>query len=220
MIYTKNIALEQISEMLQEYTDLYIEKILGDQIIITGEILINRLYNDYHLYQKYSLSIAIPLEKNELPYIIDSGHHIIRNYPHIYHDRKLCLETDTRVKLHFIDGFNLLEWMHDFVEPYYFSYEYFMKYGEFPFGERPHGTLGIVQTYREVFKESDDALILKFIKYIATNNYRGHLPCPCGSGKRTRNCHGKMLLQILNKKKLKSIITEDYITIKNGKRYE
>ena len=110
--------------------------------------------------------------------------------------------------------------MHDFVEPYYFSYEYFMKYGEFPFGERPHGTLGIVQTYREVFKESDDALILKFIKYIATNNYRGHLPCPCGSGKRTRNCHGKMLLQILNKKKLKSIITEDYITIKNGKRYE
>lgn len=220
MIYTKNIALEQISQMLKEYPDLHIEKILEDQIVITGEILINRIYNDYHLYQKYSLSIAIPLEKNKLPYIIDSGHHIARNYPHIYRDRKLCLETDTRVKLHFIDGFNLLEWMHDFVEPYYFSYEYFMKYGEFPFGERPHGTLGIVQTYREVFKESDDALILKYIKYIATDNYRGHLPCPCGSGKRTRSCHGKMLLQILNDKKLKSIITEDYITIQNWKRYE
>lgn len=220
MIYTKNIALEQISQMLKEYPDLHIEIILEDQIVITGEILINRIYNDYHLYQKYSLSIAIPLEKNKLPYIIDSGHHIARNYPHIYRDRKLCLETDTRVKLHFIDGFNLLEWMHDFVEPYYFSYEYFMKYGEFPFGERPHGTLGIVQTYREVFKESDDALILKYIKYIATDNYRGHLPCPCGSGKRTRSCHGKMFLQILNDKKLKSIITEDYITIQNWKRYE
>ena len=102
------------------------------QVVLTGPILVNRSSKGFQVCKEYSVKIVIPLESEELPYVLDAGNHIDSNYPHRYLSGKLCLETDANIKIRFIDGFFLEAWMIEYVEPYNFSYEFFQRYGEFP----------------------------------------------------------------------------------------
>lgn len=104
--------------------------------------------------------------------------------------------------------------MHDFVEPYYFSYGYYRRYGVFPFGERAHGLEGIFQTYGEFFGEPENAKIFRLMDFIRFGQYREHLPCPCGSREKTRSCHGKFIKKFFENSNLKIIVQSDYKRIK------
>lgn len=43
---------------------------------------------------------------------------------------------------------------------------------------------------------SDEDILFDLLKYVTGfSNYRGHIPCPCGSGKKFRSCHGKQVLK-------------------------
>ena len=155
MIFCKESAVQQIDHLLHIYDGLSIENILDTEIVLGGHILVNRTALGYQLFKKYQIRIIIPLNSDSLPYVIDIGNQIEKGYPHRYADGQLCLETDAAIRTYFIAGFNLEIWMRDFVEPYYFSYEYYQRYGVFPFGERAHGIDGVLQTYGEYFNVVD-----------------------------------------------------------------
>lgn len=76
------------------------------QVVLTGPILVNRSSKGFQVCKEYSVKIVIPLESEELPYVLDAGNHIDSNYPHRYLSGKLCLETDANIKIRFIDGFS------------------------------------------------------------------------------------------------------------------
>lgn len=61
--------------------------------------------------------------------------------------------------------------MIEYVEPYYFSYEFFQRYGEFPFGERGHDWEGIIQTYSDYFNEPDVVKTIKLMAFISGQKY-------------------------------------------------
>ncbi len=214
MIFCKESAVQQIDHLLHIYDGLSIENILDTEIVLVGHILVNRTALGYQLYKKYQIKIIIPLNSDSLPYVIDIGNQIEKGYPHRYADGRLCLETDTAIRTYFITGFNLEIWMQDFVEPYYFSYEYYQRYGVFPFGERAHGIEGVLQTYGEYFNEIDYVKVFGLMKFIQFGQYRGHLSCPCGSGKKMRSCHGKFIKKFFENNNLKIIVQSDYKTIK------
>lgn len=214
MIFSKESAVQQVNHLLHIYNGLSIEKVLDAEIILGGHILINRTALDYQLYKKYQIRIIIPLNSDILPYVIDIGNQVDKNYSHRYVNGQLCLETDSAIRIYFINGFNLEIWLRDFVEPYYFSYEYYQRYGVFPFGERAHGISGILQTYGEYFNELDQVKVFKLMKFIQFGRYRGHLPCPCGSGRKTRSCHGQFIQNFFKNDNLKIIVQNDYKIIK------
>jgi hypothetical protein len=209
MILTKDAAMQQVESLLHRYGKLNIESVSDTEIVVTGDILINREAIDYQLNKEYNIKIRIPLESDVLPYIIDTGNHIDSSYPHRYSDGRLCLETDTAMRLHYVDGFDLLAWVTDYVEPYYFSYEYYQRYGYFPFGERAHGIEGLLQTYGECFGEIEYAVVCKLMIFAAYGRYRGHNMCPCGSGKKLRSCHGEQLFPFFKNEGMTQIIRED-----------
>lgn len=120
MIFYKESALQQVNSLLQIYDKLHIKKESNEEIILSGEILVNRTSLSYHVYNAYEIKIHIPLKSDELPYIFDAGNAIDSNYSHQYKDGSLCLETDAAVRIRFIDGFDLVSWMQEFVEPYFF----------------------------------------------------------------------------------------------------
>ena len=155
MIFSKESAVQQVNNLLHLYNKLQICTMDETQVVLTGPILVNRSSKGFQVCKEYSVKIVIPLESEELPYVLDAGNHIDSNYPHRYLSGKLCLETDANIKIRFIDGFFLEAWMIEYVEPYYFSYEFFQRYGEFPFGERGHDWEGIIQTYSDYFNEPD-----------------------------------------------------------------
>lgn len=214
MILYKEFALQQVNQLLRVYNGLSVEEMLDTRIVLSGRVLIKRMALGYQLCKEYQMKIILPLCVDVLPYVIDSGNQIDKNYPHRYIDGQLCLETDTAIRIYFINGFDLVSWMYNFVEPYYFSYEYFQRYGVFPFGERAHGTEGILQTYGEIFNEPNYVKVFKLMKFIQCGRYRGHLPCPCGSGTKLRLCHGQLMRRFFESDDLKIVVQTDYKLIK------
>jgi len=218
MIFTnENIEL-QVEQVLLKYPNLKIIESNEKIIRLYGEILIHRVLHDFTLRRAYLVEVCIPLKDNKLPYVIDAGNVISPTYHHYYTNKQLCLETDSKIRIRFIDGFDLLIWMDEFVEPYFVSYEYYQLYGTFPNGERQHGILGIAETYQDIFHTKDLAETYTVMQYVGSNKYRGHLPCPCGSSLKLRECHGEHLFPYFTDMRLRDILLDDLKTIERELR--
>jgi hypothetical protein len=209
MIFTIETVTPQIAQMLHKYPDLAVVQSDSQMVRLHGHILVFRIYNDFNLRKTYTLDVVIPIGSDELPFVIDIERQIKQDYHHYYPNGKLCLATDSQIRISFIDGFDLIEWMSEFVELYYFSYEYYERFGIFPFGERTHGSWGIIQTYQDFLMAKDGFETYKLMHFIKNQVYRGHHPCPCRSGKSLRNCHGQAMLRFYKDVRIKKIMTDD-----------
>ncbi len=92
----------------------------------------------------------------------------------------LLLPREKRTVLNFLDGpvrnFLLFQALKERGEPW-------------PGGERDHGRRGLVEAYGEMVGMSTEAAVAKCLEYLASKKIKGHWPCPCGSGKKLRDCH-------------------------------
>jgi hypothetical protein len=98
---------------------------------------------------------------------------------------------------------------------YLYSYSYLEKYGKLPFGDLSHGGQGLREFYSELFNTDDVRVILALLKIMADDSYRGHLPCPCGSGEILRKCHGPILIDLM-KNQTKDRFLNDSMDIMNS----
>src|ERR1700674_1426981 len=62
-----------------------------------------------------------------------------------------------------------------------------------PFGERPHGVPGLLESYGELIGTTDAPTLLRYLDYLSKETVKGHWECPCGSKKRLRDCHLEVL---------------------------
>lgn len=214
MNFTEESLALQLDKVLEHYRDLAVVKESHYMVQLHGSIPVDILACGFHLCQSYLIDICIPLNSDRLPYVIDTGHSVPVTYRHIYNDGVLCLDTDTRIRIRFLDGFDLIQWLQDFVEPYFFSYEYYVRYGRFPFGEREHGCQGLLQTYQELFDTSNIKAAYELMQYCDLHPYRGHHICPCGSGKRLRNCHGNVISDFIADSRKLEILRKDLLVVK------
>ncbi len=201
----------QIDELLTSYSGLKVEGTDNDlSIVLSGKVRINRSYNGFTIDKEYGLRILIPLNNDELPDVWDIGNHIDKSYIHRYPDGKLCLDTDAFIALCFYNGYSLSQWMKNIVEPYYFSYEYYNRFDEFPFGDRRHNLDGVIETYQQILHESDLVKCVRLLHAISQRKYKGHVLCHCESGMITRKCHGRFIYPFISDDYLFSIAKRDY----------
>lgn len=201
---------QQITKVLDRYPNLQTISETSDEIVLAGEIKIARIFNDYPVIKTVSLEITIPFSDNRFPHIKDIGECIDPEYPHRYVSGILCLATEIDFKLHFMNGFDLVKWMEDFVEPYYYSYEYFQRFGHYPFGDREHGYMGTLQSYCDWFESQKIEVISSILLRIeSTDCYRGHHSCFCGSKKKMRDCHGRKILPFYEHRNLRMQLITD-----------
>lgn len=213
MIFTPSSILPQIDALLEKYPDLSVVRMSDSSAQLHGFLPIHRSFRGFVLNKTYLLDIHIPLNSDRLPYVIDYERIVAPDYHHIYGNGELCLETDTNIRLRFIDGFDLVAWAEEYIELYFLSYEYYMRYGFFPFGERGHGVLGILQTYQDLFSTPDLRATYSLMHHVAHHPYRGHTPCPCGSNRHLRSCHGSELMQFYQDDRHKAILQQDFTHI-------
>ena len=211
MIVSSASVHMQIAQLQQAQPELQVIHSDDEMVQLHGGILVHRSFNDYTVRKIYTVDIIVPLDSDELPYVIDTGHHIEKSYPHRSEEGELCLATETEIRIRFIDGFDLAEWMTEYVEIYFFSYEYFERYGVFPFGERQHGCMGIIQTYQDLFETRDELSAYNIMVHITSHSYRGHHRCPCGSGQTIRNCHGSRMRLFYNDCRRNQILRNDIV---------
>lgn len=158
--------------------------------IIDGEIQLNLNHNGYYSNSRYSIKIEINYDSPFCSYVFETSG-IIKDYMHKYTNGVLCLATTIDLKLSESIDCSFVSFFYNYIEPYFFSYEYYCRYGYFPFGDRAHGIEGIIDSYCDITGIKDYKTIITLLNDISVEKYvyRGHLACPCGSGIKARNCH-------------------------------
>jgi len=59
--------------------------------------------------------------------------------------------------------------------------------------------MGLVEFYSELLGTKDIRMIARYLDYLASKEIKGHWPCPCHTGRRLRDCHIKLLLDLRSK---------------------
>jgi len=131
----------------------------------------------------------------------------------------LCLASPMDLINKFRSGFKIKEFVEDYLVPYFFAQSHYAQKQEWLWGELSHGYVGLLEwlgrlekytdqdskvTYYTLFLYADKDKILELLN----SRCRNHKPCPCGSGKKTRNCHSDLQVGIT---KIRGAISRGYI---------
>lgn len=193
-----------------------------DLSLLHIHLKVAHIYNDFRVNEFFEIDIRIPSGyPYEIPDVIEVGNKIDSQYEHCYINGQLCLSTNSEIMLNCCGTITITYLINSYIVPYLFSYRYYERYNEYPFGDRSHGATGIIEAWMEAFgvksiKEAHD-----IIKYAILHPYRGHLPCPCNSGKKTRDCHpvNTNILEKLSNKSVKKILLGDLKIIQDEVPY-
>lgn len=188
-----------VPEVIARYPGLTAEESDGG-IVLAGMVRLDaaREGRDY-LVQDFPLRIIVSSDfPADLPRVFVEDQTLLEGYEHLMRDGSLCLGAPGEIALS-LQSYPSLAWfMDEVVLGNLYAIEYNRIYGCLPAGERSHGAHGIVEAYYEMLGLEDFHAVLHILKCIHDKSYRGHLECPCGSGLRGRDCHGPMMLKIMN----------------------
>lgn len=114
---------------------------------------------------------------------------------HIMSDGTACLGVGAEIKRRWRPENGLVGFFHDFVSPFLAWQVYYEANGHAPpTGQRAHFGKGILEFYAEDLGLPDLSGVSDFMKLLAKQDRpKGHLTCPCGSGKKLRDCHGELI---------------------------
>lgn len=186
-------------EMVKEkYPMLDISK-CEDDYIFSGEFILNHVYDEIRMTGKFDLEIVVPGDfPLAFPRVRELSNCIDEDYPHQYTNGQFCLASDLELRMFFSQDTDICSFIEKYVIPYLYTYRFYEEYGVYPYGERSHGTMGNLEYLQDLFQVDDWKQVLDFMLFVVQSSYRGHLLCPCGSGKRIRNCHGEILKKVMN----------------------
>lgn len=188
--------LEQAQEVVEAHPDLCL--VPGDDgVVLSGKYILDGIYNGVPYYEEFNLEIRIPWGYPEkLPSVKELDNRIKKSkYGHIFVGDELCLgaRCDLIDRLQACNS--LLEYLDMVISSYLFGFLYYEEYGvEPPFGERSHGFKGLREAYKERYGVVEDKSLYGLLFLLGDPSpLRGHIMCPCGSGRRLRDCHGPAL---------------------------
>lgn len=121
---------------------------------------------------------------------------------HILPNKQACLGVHAEVAIRWRSNPTLAQFFDGVVLPFLAWQLYYETYGEAPFwGGRSHGKAGVCEFYAELLVlPPADSRVVRFLPLLSRKDTpRGHMACPCGSGKRLRACHGAAVWAIRDK---------------------
>lgn len=187
----------QFDELARTYPGLSLSEDAPDRWVIRGRLSFSATFQKVTITDAFSILIMLPRDYPDSPPTVqETGGRIPADF-HQYGDRTLCLGAPVEVLRRFKADPRLVTFVETLVVEYLYGYAYFEKNGEMPFGELSHGAQGIREYYQDLFNNDNRQVVLALLKVMADGSYRGHHPCPCGSGKILRKCHGPSILELL-----------------------
>lgn len=200
---------DAIREFQSQWPDASVMQDSADSARIVFRYRLNAEYDDIPLVEDFELEILVHKDyPNIVPKVFEVSHLIPLDYEHLYSDRSFCLGINGELLMQLHRNASLVAFIEGPVRSYLYSAVFHETYGRYPFGDRPHGSDGILDFYKERFDVEDEVSAYQIMVFIAKGKYRGHLQCPCGSGIRTRNCHGDQLLSAINSFERETVILD------------
>jgi hypothetical protein len=129
---------------------------------------------------------------------------------HITSQGQMCPCAPLEESRYLPDGFSLDQYISRLIVPFLYGQSFFERYGVWPWGTRSHGLPGFLESYAElsssgtvdpfkarrqlesVIESKNDSSAERIRKALeAATPPHGHMLCPCGSGRRFRECHAQ-----------------------------
>ena len=187
-----------IENMKRKYPSLeYVQR--DNECIFIGELVLNHVYDGVRMTGKFDIKVVVPRDfPLALPTVKELSNCIDDLYTHRYPNGYLCLASNLELKMHISKNHDISIFVDKYVIPYLYTYKYFKEYGIYPYGERSHGMMGDLEYLKDLFCVDNWKQVFDIMMFTTQSSYRGHLLCPCGSGKRIRNCHGNILRDMID----------------------
>ncbi len=173
----------------QRYPALHLMQRSGEEMNLIGSIVID---DDGVELDRFSVRIdLLPLAKGKLPSVYETAGRIPRTM-----DRHMtgtdglacvCLELD--YLLAHPGRFDLGDFIEGPVRSFFLGQALVERGESWPFGEWNHGHKGTADWWREFLRSQPRDRLFAFFKLLAGPQIKGHWRCPCGSGRRLRDCH-------------------------------
>jgi hypothetical protein len=181
--------LERMKEaVLKEYPTLlfYPE---DECVFVRGDFPIA---DEGKVLDQFSIEIELPrYDPNDLPVLREIGGRIPRtqdNHINVPSGEVCLFVPDERWRI-YPRGSTLLDFLNGPLRNYFIGYSLFELGEPWPFGQRSHGAEGIFEYYSELLGTDDRRVVIRYLECMSKPTLKGHWECPCGSGKRIRNCH-------------------------------
>lgn len=196
MAETPDVVHAQFAELLNKYGKLDLQKQINGPVLVKGDLHFSASYEKECIEDKFAIELIICAEYPSKPPVAkETGGRIPQSFHH-FSNGALCLGAPLQTKMKFQENPTLLGFVEDQIIPYLYSFSYFEKHGKMPFGELAHGGKGVAQYYQQLLGLQSEVAVLGFLRILVDDEYRGHLSCPCSSGKKLRCCHGEQLQRI------------------------
>ncbi len=209
----KEKALIYLNDIRQDYPNLRLKDTQNDKAIYEGVIAFKANHPDKGVIDdQFEVQINLPLDNSEImPTAKEIGGRIPRKIDyHVQTQGDMCLGAPLEVCRRFSQDPSLKGFIENLLVPFLYSFSFKEKYGEYPFGELPHGHEGIYEFYKVEFKTNNGLAILGLLKILVEDNYRGHMTCACGSHMRLRECHGDQIREIKNHMNREHLLLDFY----------
>lgn len=210
--------------LIAELCDAYPKAAILDpddgSIRILIEYHLNAKYEDIPLAEDFGLEIQLAKDyPNTIPLVRETTRIIPDDYEHCFCGKWFCLGVSYELAKGLAANPSLLAFLDGPVQSFLYTALFHTLYGRYPYGDRPHGAAGVLQAYSEYFGTDNDCSTINLMLEAAQGQYRGKAPCPCGSRKATRSCHGEAIRQLMQESIRKAVCTDlmpvlDYIELK------
>lgn len=166
-----------------------------------GEVDVFDKENVY--WDSFRIKISIPIKS--YPYFFPNLFSTDERIPmeddrHINSDLSCCVEVEQKQILRAKKGITILQFLDEYVIPYFADQLYFEKENDWANGDYQHGFDGKIQYYSELTGTENLKVILDILKNLERISSIGmYEPCFCNSGKKLKFCHKdavKKLLQL------------------------
>lgn len=149
--------------------------------------------------EAFALEIQVPTSSpRHLPTVWEVGDRIPRvpDPHHVSADGSLCVQLEEAYWYHFPRGLSLAEFIQGPLPTHLAGQLAVLRGDDWPMGEWEHDGDGRLQFYREILGTSDQTALRRLLLAACDPITSTYLPCPCGSGRKLRKCHGARLNRI------------------------
>lgn len=165
---------------------------------------------DGRVVDSFAIEVVIPPDgtRKAVPVVREVGRRIPWDADrHVYPDGRACLFIEAEYWFKHPNGMDLLEFLRGPVTSYFVGQLSYEQDKRWPFGERSHGALGVVEFYAPLVGSRDPLVIKQFVEMVTAKKMRSTWRCPCGSGHRLWGCHGDVVRKLRSRIKRSAAAT-------------
>jgi len=192
----KNFALNMVS-LAAAFPTLHVAEKEGKKhirgsfpVMFEGKVL-----------DRFSIDIKLELSgPNDLPVVREINGRIPWNIDrHVNDDGTACVCLPEDYFLKHPGRLDVLTFLQDPIHQYFLGQALVERGDPWPQGEWGHGSTGQKEFYLKLIGSDDPGVVTRYLDYLGRPKLKGHWVCPCGNGKKIRDCHRNNLNELRNK---------------------